>query len=89
MKLSAPRSAAPRPLAPAVVVAALSVLVGGLLPQQPVPTTAAPASEAGDAAALRTLAPAGSGQAPAAASDRKSTRLNSSHSGESRMPSSA
>lgn len=71
MKLSAPRSASPRPLAPAVVVAALSVLVGGFVPQQPSPTTAAPApaSEAGDAAALRTLAPAGSGQAPAAASE--------------------
>ncbi|MGJ5609795.1 LysM peptidoglycan-binding domain-containing protein [Micrococcus luteus] len=40
MKILPPRSAAsPRPLAPAVAVAALSVLVGGLLPQPPSATT--------------------------------------------------
>ncbi|RUQ36589.1 peptidoglycan-binding protein LysM, partial [Micrococcus sp. HSID17227] len=40
MKILLPGSAAsPRPLAPAVAVAALSVLVGGLLPQQPSATT--------------------------------------------------
>ena len=40
MKILLPGSAAsPRPLAPAVAVAALSVLVGGLLPQPPSATT--------------------------------------------------
>ena len=67
MKILPPRSAAsPRPLAPAVAVAALSVLVGGLLPQPPSATTeGAPDARPLDDAARATTA--GTATTPASA----------------------
>ena len=67
MKILLPGSAAsPRPLAPAVAVAALSVLVGGLLPQQPSATTeGAPDARPLDDAARATTA--GTATTPASA----------------------
>ena len=67
MKILLPGSAAsPRPLAPAVAVAALSVLVGGLLPQQPSATTeGAPDARPGDDAARATTV--GTAATPASA----------------------
>ena len=67
MKILPPGSAAsPRPLAPAVAVAALSVLVGGLLPQQPSATTeGAPDARPLDDAARATTA--GTATTPASA----------------------
>ena len=67
MKILLPGSAAsPRPLAPAVAVAALSVLVGGLLPQQPSATTeGAPDARPLDDAACATTA--GTATTPASA----------------------
>ena len=82
-------------LAPAALAVAAALLAG-------CGTTALPyAREMGDMALLRTMGvdagekegdlrvTVSTGKRAAGLQDRKSTRLNSSHSGESRMPSSA